>query len=100
MLELQQGTALAQFPGVTATPVRRMQKDQLRAGHTIRLSYNGHRASERPPCCHKESAVAFCLSLQAGEPSKRHWCQLFFFETASARLPIDVQQTLLACWRF
>ena len=46
-------------PTKAATPVRRMQKDQLQAGHTIPLSHNGHRASERPPCCHKESAVAY-----------------------------------------
>jgi hypothetical protein len=87
-------------PPKEANPVRRMQKDQLQAGHTTPRSHNGHRASERPPCCHKESAAASCLSFLAREPSKRHWCQLFAFErTASARLSIDVQPTLPACWR-
>jgi hypothetical protein len=33
----------------SASPVRRMQKDQLQAEHTIPLIHNGHRASERLP---------------------------------------------------
>src|ERR1700730_11741554 len=44
-------------PRVRATLARRIQKDQLQAEHTIPLSHNGHRASARPPCSHKESAV-------------------------------------------
>jgi hypothetical protein len=46
---------------VTAIRARRMQKDQLQAGHTIPPSHNGRQASERPPCCHKEFAVAYLL---------------------------------------
>jgi hypothetical protein len=38
-----------------------MQKDQLRTGHTILPTDSGRQASERPPCCHKESAVAYLL---------------------------------------
>ena len=37
-----------------AIPVRQMQKDQLQAVHTTPPSHNGHRASARPPCCHRE----------------------------------------------
>jgi hypothetical protein len=73
-----------------------MQKDQLQAEHTTPPSHNGHRASERPPCCHKESARASCLSLLARGPSKRHRCQLFVFGTSSAAQP-EVQLTLPAC---
>ena len=41
-------------PGVTAIRALRMQKEQLRVGHTIHPSDSGRQASERPPCCHKE----------------------------------------------
>ena len=44
------------MPGVTAIRALRMQKDQPRVGHTIHPSDSGRQASERPPCCHKESA--------------------------------------------
>ena len=47
-------------PSVTAIRALRMQKDQLQVGHTIHRSDSGRQASERPPCCHKESAGA-CL---------------------------------------
>ena len=46
-------------PGVTAIRALRMQKDQLQVGHTIHPSDSGRQASERPPCCHKESAAAY-----------------------------------------
>jgi hypothetical protein len=45
--------------GLTAIRALRMQKDQLRVGHTIHPSDSGRRASERPPCCHKESVAAY-----------------------------------------
>ena len=46
-----------------------MQKDQLRAAHTIPPSYSGRRASSRRPCDHKESAVVYRLSNLAGRVS-------------------------------
>src|SRR5580658_5327646 len=56
-------------PGVTAIRALRMRKDQLRVGHTIHPSDSGRQASERPPCCHKESAAAYPLrNLDAREP--------------------------------
>jgi hypothetical protein len=64
---MQNGYALC-TRAVRATPVRQMQKDQRQAGHTTPRSHNEHRASERPPCSRKESAVASCLSLLAREP--------------------------------
>jgi hypothetical protein len=57
MLGLQVGAVFAP-PPKAATPARQIQKDQLQAEHTTPQSHNGHRASVRPPCCHKESAVA------------------------------------------
>ena len=39
----------------SAIRARRMQKDQLRAAHTIPPSRIGRQASSRRPCCHKES---------------------------------------------
>src|SRR5712671_1982215 len=98
MLGLQVGAVLVP-PPKAATPVRRMQKGRFQAEHTIPLSHNGHRASERPPCCHTESAATSCLSWLAREPSTRHRCQLFVFETSSAA-QLEVQPTLPACWRF
>ena len=86
-------------PPKAATPVRRMQKGQLQAGHTTPRIRNGHRASERPPYCHKEFAVASCLNLLARKPSKRYRCQIFVFETFSAVQP-GVQPTLPALWTF
>ena len=44
---------------ITAIRVLRMQKDQSRVGHTIHPSDSGRQASERPLCCHKESAAAY-----------------------------------------
>jgi hypothetical protein len=49
-------------PPKAATRVHRMQRGQLQAEHTSPRSHNGHRASERPPCCHKESAVVSRLA--------------------------------------
>ena len=45
---------------VTAIRALRMQKDQLWVGHTIHLSDSARPASERPPCCHKESQRRIC----------------------------------------
>jgi hypothetical protein len=68
---------------VTATPARRKQKDQLRAGHTIPLSHSGRQASERLPCCHKESAVASpSRSLAGWRPMERPRLQLCVSETS------------------
>jgi hypothetical protein len=53
-------------PIIIANHARRMQKDQLRAAHTIPPSYSGRRASSRCPCDHKESAVVYRLSNLAG----------------------------------
>ena len=92
MLGLQVGAVFVP-PPKAATPGRQMQKGQLQAAHTTPRSHNGHRASERPPCCHKESAVASCLSLLAREPPKRDR-----FETSSAAQP-EAQPTLPAFWR-
>src|SRR4029077_2202877 len=60
------------IPPKGATPVRGTLKNQLQREHTTPRSHNVHRASKRLPCCHKESAVASCLSLLTREPSKRH----------------------------
>src|ERR1700739_462078 len=98
MLGLQVGTVFVP-PLKAATPVRQMQKDQLQAEHTTPPSHSGHRASARRPCCHKESAVVSQSNFLAREPSKRHRCQLFVFETSSAAHP-DVQPPLPACWKF
>src|SRR5258706_11352707 len=46
-------------PDVTAIRALRMQKDQLQVGHTIHPSDSGRQASERSPCCHKESVAAY-----------------------------------------
>src|ERR1035437_1571791 len=68
---------------VIAIPARRMQQDRLQAGHTILPSRSGRQASERPPCCHKESAVAYLLPiLAAWEPVERRR-QLYVSETSS-----------------
>ncbi len=57
------------MPCVTAIRALRMQKDQLQVGHTIHPSHSGRQASERPPCCHKESVAAYPLpNLAAREP--------------------------------
>ena len=48
---------LTETPGVTAIRVLRMRKDQLQVGHTIHPSDSGRQASERLPCCHRESAA-------------------------------------------
>jgi hypothetical protein len=50
---------LTEAASVTAIRALRMQKDQLQAGHTIPPSHSGRQASERPPCCHKESLAAY-----------------------------------------
>ena len=89
-----------QMPDVRATPARRMQKDRLQAGHTIRPSDSGRQASERFPCCHKESAVAYLRPhLAAREPAKRHQCQLFVSETSSSAPSIQAQLIPPACMR-
>ena len=52
--------------GVTAIRALRMQKDQLRVGHTIHPSCSGRQASERPPYCHKESVAAYGTVIPTG----------------------------------
>src|ERR1019366_2922022 len=66
---------------VIAIPARRMQQDRLRAGHTTPPSHSVRQASERPPCCHKESAVAYLLPILAEqEPVERQRRQLYVSE--------------------
>src|ERR1700676_2160244 len=96
MLGLQVGAVFVP-PPKAATPARQMQKDRFQAEHTIPLSHNGHRASERPPCCHKEFAVASCLNLLAREPMPRHRCQPYVSETSFVAPPIEQNGVLLAC---
>jgi hypothetical protein len=50
---------LTEAASVTAIRALRMQKDQLQVGHTTHPSDSGRQASERPPCCHKESLAAY-----------------------------------------
>jgi hypothetical protein len=66
-----------------------MQQDRRQAGQTIPPSRSGHQALERPPCCHKESAVAYLLLILAErEPVER---QLYVSETSSSALSIEAQ---------
>src|ERR1700738_5271471 len=77
-------------PVVTAIPARRMQKDQLPAEHTIPLCGNEHRASERPPCSHKEFVVVYLFrDLAEQESLRRH--QPFVFGQSSSVPSIEVQ---------
>jgi hypothetical protein len=50
---------LTEPAGVTAIRALRTRKDQLQVGHTIHPSDSGRQASERHPCCHKESVAAY-----------------------------------------
>ena len=69
-----------------------MLQDQLQAGHTIPQSRSAHQASERPPCCHKESAVAYLLPIwDEREPVERQRRQLYVSETSSSALSIEAQ---------
>ena len=91
-------------PGVTAIRALRMQKDQLQVGHTIHPSDSGRQASERPPCCHKESVAAYLKpNLAAREPMERdverQQRQLCVSETSSSSPSIEAQLTLPACRR-
>ena len=77
-------------PGATAIRALRMQKDQLPAAHTILPSHSGRQALARPPCCHKESAVAFRLpNLTAREPVERQLCQLCVSDPSSSAPSIE-----------
>src|SRR5476651_1168970 len=77
---------------VIAIPARRMQQDRLLAGHTIPPSCSVHQASERPSCCHKESAVAYLLPIWAErEPVKRQRWQLYVSETSWSALSVEAQ---------
>src|SRR6476659_6188292 len=77
-----------------------MQKDQLQVGHTIHPSDSGRRASERPPCCHKESAAAYPYpNLAAREPVERQQWQLCVSETSSSSLSIEAQLIPPPCRR-
>ena len=88
------------MPSVTAIHARRMQKDQLRAGHTIPPSHSGRQASSRRPCCHKESAVASRLPNLAGrESTGRHRRQLCVSETSLSAPSIEAQLNQPACRR-
>jgi hypothetical protein len=59
-------------------------KDQLQVGHTIHPSDSGRQASERPPCCHKESGGAYLLPILAvREPVEPQGRQLYVSETSS-----------------
>ena len=82
----------------SAIRARRMQKDQLRAAHTIPRSHSGRQASSRRPCCHKESAVASRLPNLAGWAStERHRRQLCVSETSLSAPPIEAQLNQPAC---
>src|ERR1017187_8441302 len=77
---------------VITIPARRMQQDRLQAGHTIPPSRSVRQASERPPCCQKESAVAYLLPILAErEPVERQRRQLYVSEISSLALLIEVQ---------
>src|SRR6266404_6804016 len=85
-------------PVVTAIPARRMQKDQLPAEHTIPLCGNEHRASERPPCSHKEFVVVYLFrDLAEQESLRRH--RPCVSETSSSAPPIEAQLIPSACMR-
>jgi hypothetical protein len=58
------------MPDVTPIRAFRMQKDQLRLGHTIHPSDSWREASERPPCCNKESAAAYGTVIPHGFDAK------------------------------
>jgi hypothetical protein len=76
-----------------------MQKDQCPKGRTIRPSRSGRQASERPPCCHKESVAAYQqLNLAAWKPVKRQQRKLCVSETSSSSLSIEAQPISLT-WR-
>ena len=52
--------------GVTASPAHQMQRDQFQAGHTTPSIRTERQASERHPCCHKESGAVSLLPDLAG----------------------------------
>jgi len=85
--------------GAIAIRARRMQQDQLQAGHTIPPSDNGHQASERPPCCHKESVAEYLLQNLAERESvqRRRHQHCVFSETSSSAPWIDEQLIRPAC---
>src|SRR5580704_8561573 len=92
------------LPCATAIRALRMQKDQLRVGHTIHPSDSGRQASERRPCCHKESVATYLEpNLAVPEPMKwdveRQQRQLCVSETSSSSPSIEAQLTLPACRR-
>ena len=69
-----------------------MLQDRFQVGHTIPPSRSVRQASERPPCCHKESAVAYLLLILAErEPVERQRRQLYAFEASSSALSIGAQ---------
>src|ERR1035437_619535 len=75
---------------VIAIPARRMQQDRLQAGHTTPPSRSVRQVSERPPCCRKESAMAYPLQIWAErEPVERR--QRYVSETSSSALSIEAQ---------
>src|SRR5215475_5471198 len=75
---------------VKAIRAHRMQKDQLRAAHTILPSHSGRQASSRCPCCHKESVVASRLpNLAARESTDWHRRQLSVSEFSLSAPPIE-----------
>jgi hypothetical protein len=82
----------------SANRARRMQKDQLRAAHTIPPSRSGRQASSRRPCCQKESAVVSRPPNLAGrESTERHRRELCVSETSLSAPPIEAQLNQPAC---
>ncbi len=82
----------------SAIRVRRMQKDQLRAAHTIPPSRSERQASSRGPYCHKESAVVSQLPDLAGrESAERHWRRLCVSETSLLGPPIEARLNQPPC---
>ena len=52
---------------ITAIRAPRMQKDQLRARHTILPSHSGRQASERHPYCHRKFVAAVSYASIEGD---------------------------------
>jgi hypothetical protein len=97
-LEGSGGASVIRRSTVTATRARRMQKDQLRAAHTIPPSRSGRQASSRRPCCHKESAVVSRLPNLVGRAStERHLRQPCVSATSLSPPPIEAQLNQPTC---
>ena len=86
-------------PGLTAIHALRMQKDQLQVGHTIHPSDSGRQASERHPCCHKQSVAVDLQANLTAQQSVERQRQLCVSETSWSPPSIEAQLTLAACRR-